>query len=108
MVISSESQFDIDVRKAERASLNPEWNRASTYKVNNFSLYSESKKLKMFEYIYVDFFSRLDEIKTLKEKLDQAQTNLQGMVKDSTDLANCKLELSTQKEAYKLLAMEKL
>ena len=34
----------------------------TVYKVHNFKLYIDSEKPKMFEFIYVDFTSRLNEI----------------------------------------------
>ena len=104
---SVESQFDQDIREAEKASLATKCNKEFPYKVNNFPLYSESEKIKMFEYIYVDFLSRLDEINDLKDKLNQVQTEILQKDKCINDLLQNKLDLDAHKEAYKMLVVEK-
>jgi hypothetical protein len=104
----TESQFDKDVKFAEKACVHPDWDRGSAYNVNHFKLYySDAEKQKMFEHIYVDFLKRLEEIQDLKTKLSQVQKDLQSKVNEINQNKQYKLELDAQYDLLKKIKLEK-
>lgn len=102
----TESQFEADLKEAERLSYTSDWNKASAYKVQNFKSYSDNEKNKMFGYLLIDLETSLQEKNDLKTKISQ----LEEEVKQKVDFINQNVEhesaLDAQVKAYQKLAIE--
>ncbi|XP_071727041.1 uncharacterized protein [Rutidosis leptorrhynchoides] len=89
----SSSQFEADLKIAEKLNSQSNIDKSTAYKVQNFVHYVDNEKISMFQYLLNDFKSCLDENKRLKSELD----NLKAIIREKdlhiSETEQCRIKL---------------
>ncbi|XP_071687326.1 uncharacterized protein [Rutidosis leptorrhynchoides] len=96
----SSSQFEADLKIAEKLNSQSNSDKSTAYKVQNFIHYVDNEKISMFQYLLNKFKSCLDKNKRLKSELN----DLKAIVKEKdlhiSETEQCRIELAAYKSSF--------
>ncbi|XP_071704386.1 uncharacterized protein [Rutidosis leptorrhynchoides] len=96
----SSSQFEADLKIAEKLNNQSNSDKSTAYKVQNFVHYVDIEKISMFQYLLNDFKSCLYKNKRLKYELNDLKAIVREKDLHISETEQCRIELAAYKSSF--------